>query len=70
MAKDKIYSTDEIAEIARLCRVYDCELLALDLLVEGLTIDEAKRRLMSIDDELKQKSVATSRKGFTQGESR
>jgi hypothetical protein len=43
------YSTAEIRKIRELCIIFDCECFALDLLLSGLTVDEAERRLAEIN---------------------
>jgi hypothetical protein len=52
MNENKTYSLNEIRRIREACRVYGVESFSLDLLCEGLNIDEVKRRLATIDDEL------------------
>jgi hypothetical protein len=62
MSEDKTYTIAEIRAIAQLCRAYDCETFALDLLFEGLDVSQTKRRLESIDQELQHKYVSRARK--------
>jgi hypothetical protein len=56
MGENKTYSVNEIRRIREACRVFGVEIFALDLLCEGLTIEQAKLRLATIHDELKDKS--------------
>jgi hypothetical protein len=52
MDENKIYTLDEIRRIREACCRYDCEVFALDLLTEGLTVGQAEARLKKIYDEL------------------
>jgi hypothetical protein len=55
----KIYSRDDVRQIRDICLVEDAETFALDLLLEGLTIEQARRRIEElaplVDQQLRKK---------------
>ncbi len=48
------YTVDEIQAIRQICLGFGVEEIYIDFLCEGLNVDEVKRRLATIDNELKQ----------------
>jgi hypothetical protein len=58
---NKTYSVIEIWQIREACRVYEAEIFALDLLCEGLSVDEAKARLATLDEQIRSSAKVNAR---------
>ena len=53
MNAQKIYSVEDVLRIRHLARSYGVEEFGLDLLCEGLTVDQAKDRLRRLDEKIR-----------------
>lgn len=51
----KIYSRDDVRQICDLCRAEDAEAFAIDLLLEGLTVEQARCRVEELAAEVDRK---------------